>query len=335
MPRTNPLLAGTVVPVVIGLAVAAGGGHALASAPDGDAPTVAPPQHDAGALRFASCNPCGPCNPCAAACNPCGPCNPCNPCRPCAGACGPCSPCNPCNPCNPCAGACGPCGPCNPCSPCNPCNPCAGACGPCGACNPCAAGAAASSDCVVPRLAAASDPCGPCAPCNPCGPCNPCAAACNPCSPCNPCNPCGAACNPCAPCNPCNPCAAACNPCAPCNPCGPCGPCNPCAAGEEVELTAAEARDAYACISGAYGRGLCEVRQPVGRVLPGLAERRRPALCLRHPRGALRQQLRQRCRRRQLRPLRGGGACAPSAPCSPRTALPSLPAAGWARGRSS
>ena len=86
MPRTNPLLAGTVVPVVIGLAVAAGGGHALASAPDGDAPAVAPPQHDAGALRLASCNPCGPCNPC----NPCAAaCNPCNPCRPCASACAP------------------------------------------------------------------------------------------------------------------------------------------------------------------------------------------------------------------------------------------------------
>ena len=91
---------------------------------------------------------------------------------------------------------------------CNPCNPCAGACGPCGACNPCnpcAAGSAASSDCVVPRLAAACNPCNPCAPCNPC---NPCAAA-------NPCNPCG-------PCNPCNPCAVACAPCGPCNPCPLC-----------------------------------------------------------------------------------------------------------------
>ena len=40
-----------------------------------------------------------------------------------------------------------------------------------------------------------------------------------------------------------------------CNPCSPCGPCNPCAAGEEVELTDAEAREAYACISGVMAEG--------------------------------------------------------------------------------
>ena len=113
MPRTKPLLAGTVVPVVIGLAVFTGGGHAAAGTSVGETPTATPQHQGPGVLLFASCNPCGPCNPC----------------RPCAGACGPCGPCNPCNPC---AGACGACGPCNPC---NPCNPCAGACGPCGACN--------------------------------------------------------------------------------------------------------------------------------------------------------------------------------------------------------
>ncbi len=183
MPRSNSLLAGTVVPVVLGLAVAAGGGQAATGAAGGDAPAT-PGQQDTDALRLASCNPC---NPCAGACNPCGPCNPC-------------------------AGACAP-------------------CGACGACNPCAAGAAMSSNCVIPRLASA------CNPCSPCGPCNPCAAACNPCAA----NPCG----------PCNPCAAA----NPCNPCGPCNPCNPCAAGEEVELTDAEAREAYACIGAVMAEG--------------------------------------------------------------------------------
>ena len=105
MPRTKPLLAGTVVPVVIGLAVFAGGGHAAAGTSAGETPAATPQHQDPGVLVFASCNPCGPCNPC----------------RPCAGACGPCGPCNPCNPCNPCAGACSPCGACNPCNPCNPC----------------------------------------------------------------------------------------------------------------------------------------------------------------------------------------------------------------------
>jgi hypothetical protein len=113
---------------------------------------------------------------------------------------------------------------------------------------------------VVPRLASACNPCAAKNPCNPCGACNPCAAACNPCNPCgacNPCNPCAAkkACNPCNPCgacNPCNPCAAACNP---CNPCGACNPCNPCAAGAAVELTADEAKAAYACIQATLTSG--------------------------------------------------------------------------------
>ena len=208
--------------------------------------------------------------------------------RPALSACAPCNPCAAKNPCNPCAAK----NPCNPCAAKNPCNPCAAA-NPCNPCNPCAAGAktAASSSCFIPRLAkAAANPCNPCAaknPCNPCAanacnpcaaknPCNPCAAA-NPCNPCavatacnpcaakNPCNPCAAKnpCNPCAAKNPCNPCAAKnpCNPCAAANPCNPCGaanPCNPCGAGPAVELTNAEAADAYDCVIGqmrmAYGK---------------------------------------------------------------------------------
>ena len=71
-------------------------------------------------------------------------------------------------------------------------------------------------------------------------------AACNPCSPCGPCNPCAAA-NPCGPCGACNPCAAA---------CGACGACNPCAAGDdEIELSAAQANAAYACIKGSLKAG--------------------------------------------------------------------------------
>ena len=141
MRRRNSLLAGTVIPVVIGFGVAAGSGQGSAGLPEGENPTAVPRPYDAGAFQSAACNPCGPCNPCAAACGPCGPCNPC------AAACGPCEPCNP--------------------------------------CNPCAAGAAAGSECVVPRLVSACNPCAAANPCNPCGVCNPCAAA-------NPCGPCGA-----------------------------------------------------------------------------------------------------------------------------------------------
>ena len=125
MRRRNSLLAGTVIPVVIGFGVAAGSGQGSAGLPEGENPTAVPRPYDAGAFQSAACNPCGPCNPCAAACGPCGP------------------------------------------------------------CNPCAAGAAAGSECVVPRLVSACNPCAAANPCNPCGVCNPCAAA-------NPCGPCGA-----------------------------------------------------------------------------------------------------------------------------------------------
>ena len=53
----------------------------------------------------------------------------------------------------------------------------------------------------------------------------------------------------CNPCNPCNPCAAA-------NPCGACNPCNPCAAGgDDVELSGAQAKAAYACIRASLKAG--------------------------------------------------------------------------------
>ena len=107
---------------------------------------------------------------------------------------------------------------------------------------------------------------------------------------------------PAKPANPCNPCA----PCNPCGPCGACNPCNPCAAGEEIELTAAEARGRLCLHQCGHGQRLRQVGQSVGSVLPELEECRGAALCLRHPRRALRQQLRQRCRRRQLQPLRRG-----------------------------
>lgn len=80
MPRSNNLLAGTVVPVVIGLAVAAGSSQAQAGTTGGETLGAEPRHQGAETLQLASCNPCGPCNPCAAACSPCGPCNPCDPC---------------------------------------------------------------------------------------------------------------------------------------------------------------------------------------------------------------------------------------------------------------
>ena len=47
-----------------------------------------------------------------------------------------------------------------------------------------------------------------------------------------------------------------CNPCNPCGACNPCGGCNPCgAADDEVELTAAQANAAYACIQGSLKAG--------------------------------------------------------------------------------
>ena len=271
------LLSSTVIQMVVGAGIAAGGAVALAdvsfagSKARGLENPAAVPKSTAGLIRLAACKACNPCNPCAAkkACNPCNPCaakKACNPCNPCAAK-------KACNPCNPCAAK----------KACNPCNPCAAksACGACNPCNPCGGGAASySAKCTVPRLvtAALCNPCNPCAAKKACNPCNPCAAkkACNPCNPCaakkacNPCNPCAAkkACNPCNPCaakkacNPCNPCAAkkACNPCNPCaakkacNPCNPCaaksacGPCSPCGAGAAAELTTAEARSAYECL---------------------------------------------------------------------------------------
>jgi len=93
-------------------------------------------------------------------------------------------------------------------------------------------------------------------------------------TPCNPYSPCAVACNPCNPCDPCNACAA-----------GPCGaaaelygsgrwrrlqpvqslcsgrslhsfnPCSPCGSADEVELSAAQASAAYACIKGSLRAG--------------------------------------------------------------------------------
>ena len=176
----------TVLPVVMGLGVAAAGAglglcgvRSVKAAPS--ASTVLPEAISRGGppegVRTVACNPCNPCAP-----NPCNPCAAANPCNPCAAA----------NPCNPCAA--------------NPCNPCAAG-GSAGA-------SAGTTECVVPRLAAVN-PCAanPCNPCSPCAASNPCAV--NPCSPC-PCaaaNPCGPVlrrdpCGPCNPCSPCNPCAA-------------------------------------------------------------------------------------------------------------------------------
>ena len=47
----------------------------------------------------------------------------------------------------------------------------------------------------------------------------------------------------------------ACNPCAAGNPCGPCGPCDPCGAGAAIELTADQAKAAYACIKATMAEG--------------------------------------------------------------------------------
>ena len=44
--------------------------------------------------------------------------------------------------------------------------------------------------------------------------------------------------------------------------------CNPCAAGEEVELTADEARDAYACISAVMAEGYAKSGNQWACVLP-------------------------------------------------------------------
>ena len=98
------LLSSTVMPLVLGASLAAGGAMAATSdSQDLTNPTaVAKPASDL--IRLAACKACNPCNPCAAkkACNPCNPCaakKACNPCNPCAAK----KACNPCNPCNPCA----------------------------------------------------------------------------------------------------------------------------------------------------------------------------------------------------------------------------------------
>ena len=263
-PLKSKLLSSTVIPLMMGTGIAVSGalvfggpGHAFSPAGDLLNPVA---KSRPIVVQLAQCNPCAA----KKACNPCNPCaakKVCNQCNPCAAK-------KACNPCNPCAAK----------KACSPCNPCAAkkACSPCNPCNPCAGGGVASSDCVVPRLvAAACNPCNPCAAKKACSPCNPCAAkkACNPCNPCaaknpcSPCNPCAAkkACNPCSPCaakkacSPCNPCAAkkACSPCNPCaaKACNPCNPCNPCGAGAGGELSSAEARVAYDCLSGSMTGG--------------------------------------------------------------------------------
>ena len=114
------------------------------------------------------------------------------------------------------------------------CTPCGGQKARCGGCNPCAA---KKSGCGA---------CNPCATKKGCGAFNPCAAkkgcgACNPCAAkkgCSACNPCAAKKTGCGVCNSCNPCAAK----------NACGACNPCGGAEAPELTAGQARKAYASI---------------------------------------------------------------------------------------
>ena len=269
----NKILTASVLPLVMGAALAAATRHGVnpTAVARGQQPGSPNAPATPAPLRLAACNPCGAKKKGCGACNPCAAKKGCGACNPCAAKKG-------CGGCNPCAAKKG-CGACNPCAAkkgCGGCNPC-GAKSACGACNPCGGGAATSMKCAIPRLitAAACNPCAAkkgCGGCNPCaakkgcGACNPCAAkkACNPCAAkkgCGGCNPCAAkkgcgGCNPCAAkkaCSPCNPCAAkkACNPCNPCgakNACGACNPCNPCAAGDAPELTAAEARNAYDCL---------------------------------------------------------------------------------------
>ena len=175
--RHTLLRAGSIIPMVLGAGLSAGGVALLAEVTFAAArsngavnpPAVAKP--GGGRIQIAQCGAKKACNPCAAK-----------------------------KACNPCAAR-------------KACNPCAakGACGACNPCNPCGGGAAAySAKCEVPRLVKA-------ALCNPCAAkkaCNPCAAkACNPCAAKKACNPCAAkkACNPCAAkaaCGACNPCGA-------------------------------------------------------------------------------------------------------------------------------
>ncbi len=236
------MLTSTVIPLAVAAGVAgvvAAGSvviHAANANPSASNKMSNPAAVRRSGVQLAACNPCKAkrgCNPCAAkGCNPCAAKRGCNPCAA--------------KGCNPCAA--------------RGCNPCGGAC------NPCGGGAAKySARCVIPRLKTASL-CNPCAAkgCNPCAAkkgCNPCAAkGCNPCAAKRGCNPCAAkGCNPCAAKRGCNPCAAkGCNPCAArgCNPCG--GACNPCGGAAQIDLTAAEAKNAYDCIlkemGQAYGK---------------------------------------------------------------------------------
>ena len=180
--KRNNLLSSTVMQVILGAGLAAGGAITLADISFADLrserqqvnPAAVSKSSGAdGVIKLAACKPCAAkkgCNPCAAkGCNPCAAKKGCNPCAAKKG----CNPCAAKNGCNPCAAKGG-----NPCAAKKGCNPCAAKKG----CNPCAAKS-----------------CNPCAAkkgCNPCAAkgCNPCAAkGCNPCAAkgCNPCGPCG------------------------------------------------------------------------------------------------------------------------------------------------
>ena len=54
MQRRNNLLAGTVIPVVIGFGVVTGSGQGSAGLPEGENPTAVPRPYDAGAFQSAS-----------------------------------------------------------------------------------------------------------------------------------------------------------------------------------------------------------------------------------------------------------------------------------------
>ncbi len=247
----HKILTASVLPIVMGAALAAGSAIplanvAFAAAPAGASQGVNPTAVSRGQqprtpgtparpapLQLAACNPCGAKKKGCGGCNPCGAKKGCGGCNPCAAK-------KACGGCNPCAAKKG-CGGCNPCAAkkgCGACNPC-GAKSACGACNPCGGGGATSMKCAIPRLITASA-CNPCAAKKGCGACNPCGAK----KACGGCNPCAAK----KGCGGCNPCAAK----KACNPCGAksaCGACNPCAGGGDApELTAAEARNAYDCL---------------------------------------------------------------------------------------
>lgn len=245
MSQNNVGATPSVLQVVLGAGLIAGGVVGLAQMSFAGTGATRGAENPAAVSKASQANPaavvriaqaCKACNPCAAK-KGCGACNPCAAKKGC-GACNPCAAKKACSPCNPCAAK-------SACGACNPCNPCGGG------------GLATSARCDVPRLVQAAL-CNPCAAKKACGACNPCAAkkgcgACNPCAAkkaCGACNPCAAkkgcgACNPCAAkkaCSPCNPCAAK-------SACGACNPCGPCGAGEAVELTAAEAKSVYECLT--------------------------------------------------------------------------------------